>query len=184
MSVLPEIPVVDRPRYSKEKLPPYSYVPKQTPHPVSDPTGHWYGREEVVPPPLSPGDWHASETYLYAIDLFNHGYYWEAHEAWESLWHAAGREGTVADWLKALIKLAASLVKAREGNPRGVERHARRSLELIDLVAAEISESSFCGLSLARVEAIARGFLSELGNQTLDTNPALLISSWLELKKN
>ncbi|MER9222262.1 DUF309 domain-containing protein [Mesorhizobium sp. M0644] len=23
------------------------------------------------------------------IDLINHGYYWEAHEAWEPLWHAA-----------------------------------------------------------------------------------------------
>ncbi|TGQ49534.1 DUF309 domain-containing protein, partial [Mesorhizobium sp. M1C.F.Ca.ET.210.01.1.1] len=27
--------------------------------------------------------------FRWGIDLFNHGYYWEAHEAWEPLWHAA-----------------------------------------------------------------------------------------------
>ncbi|WP_394885884.1 DUF309 domain-containing protein (plasmid) [Mesorhizobium sp. AaZ16] len=26
---------------------------------------------------------------VWGIDRFNHGYYWEAHEAWEPLWHAA-----------------------------------------------------------------------------------------------
>ena len=50
-------------------------------------------------------------------DLLNHGFYWEAHEAWETLWHAAGRKGEIADFLKGLIKLAAAAVKAREGNP-------------------------------------------------------------------
>jgi len=29
--------------------------------------------------------------WLYAVDLFNGGWYWEAHEAWEGFWHALGR---------------------------------------------------------------------------------------------
>ena len=32
--------------------------------------------------------------------LFNAGYYWEAHEVWEGLWHAYGRRGATADVLK------------------------------------------------------------------------------------
>ena len=54
------------------------------------------------------------------IALFNAGYYWEAHEAWEGLWHAHGRDGPTADVLKGLIKLAAAGVKVREGRPHGV----------------------------------------------------------------
>lgn len=46
--------------------------------------------------------------YLRGIDLFNHGFYWESHEAWEAVWISAGRRGSVADFLKALIKVAAA----------------------------------------------------------------------------
>jgi len=118
----------DRPRYTELALPPYSYVPGHTPHPVSDPAGHMFGRPLPVAQPLQPENWQASTEYRYGADLFNHGYYWESHEAWESLWHAVGRKGPVADLLKGLIKLAAAGVKAREGNPRGVRRHAVRNL--------------------------------------------------------
>ena len=39
------------------------------------------------------------------IEHFNARRFWEAHEAWEALWHAAGRHGPTADFLKGLIKL-------------------------------------------------------------------------------
>ena len=61
------------------------------------------------------------------IDLFNAGYYWEAHEVWEEVWHACGRRGTRADILRALIKLAAAGVKVREQQEHGVRTHAQRS---------------------------------------------------------
>jgi hypothetical protein len=61
--------------------------------------------------------------------LFNAGYYWEAHEVWEGLWHANGRRGATADVLKGLIKLAAAGVKVREGQQHGVRTHARRAGE-------------------------------------------------------
>ena len=67
---------------------------------------------------------------LFGIDLFNAGYYWESHVAWESLWLAAGRQGPVADLLKGLIKLAAAGVKALEGKPEGVKSHSGRAAEL------------------------------------------------------
>lgn len=179
-----------RPRYSTASLPPYSYVPGHTPHPISDPAGHQYALHQdaqhgpdASTDPLDELQWRASAEYLSGVDLFNHGFYWEAHEAWESLWHAAGRSGRVADWLKALIKLAAAAVKAREGNPRGVERHARRSLELVDIVTEQLSPGTvhFCGLSIPLVEAIARGLACEAKHRFQGPQPDLLLESWLRL---
>jgi len=112
------------PRYVPHRpLPPYSYVPGRNPHPISDPQGHMHGAEEKTEK--------ESDDWLFGFDLFNHGYYWEAHEAWEQAWIAAGRKGEKADVLKGLIKLAAAGVKAREGKPAGVRRHARRAEQLL-----------------------------------------------------
>jgi predicted metal-dependent hydrolase len=69
--------------------------------------------------------------------LFNAGYYWEAHEAWEGLWHAHGRLGPTANVLKGLIKLAAAGVKVRQGQPHGIITHARRAASLFEAARAE-----------------------------------------------
>jgi predicted metal-dependent hydrolase len=63
------------------------------------------------------------------VALFDAGYYWEAHEAWEALWHAEGRRGATADVLRGLIKLAAAGIKVRERREPGVRTHARRAAE-------------------------------------------------------
>jgi hypothetical protein len=114
-----------------ESFPAYSYVPGLWPHPHSDPDGHRFG------PPFPPAqidDLANDPTFRLGIDLFNSGYYWEAHEAWEHLWHAAGRSGELADLLKALIQLAVAGVKVREGRPDGARSHAKRAAELFALV--------------------------------------------------
>ncbi len=143
-----------RPRYSELAFPPYSYVPGHTPHPVSDPAGHLFGQPHQSAKPLQPENWQASAEYRYGADLFNHGFYWEAHEAWESLWHAVGRKGRVAEFLKGLIKLAAAGVKAREGNPRGVRRHAVRAKVLLSGDSKYESVEEFCGLNLEQLLAM------------------------------
>src|SRR6476661_8020059 len=107
-----------------EPLPPYSYVTGLFPHPTRDPLGHSFGNSAPASAPVDPSNWSASRAYLVGCDLFNLGYYWEAHETWEGLWHACGRRGMTADFLKGLIKLAAAGVKAREGRRQGVARHA------------------------------------------------------------
>src|SRR4051812_27715407 len=100
-------PEASLPRYCPQRpLPPYGYVPGLAPHPTSDPRGHSFGQHEPRPTPLSESIFRDNAPYLSAIDLFNHGYYWEAHEAGDSLWHGAGRSGPTADFLKGLIKLA------------------------------------------------------------------------------
>ena len=125
-----------RPRLVPElPLPPYAYVPGRFPHPVSDPAGHQFAARPAIPTPLEAGAWWSNQAYLWSFDLFNHGYYWESHETWEGLWHAAGRKGTTADFLKGLIKLAAAGVKNLAGTPRGVKSHAGRAAELWRAVA-------------------------------------------------
>ena len=120
-------------RIENEPLPPYSYVPGGPwPHPTSSPQGHSANHPREVMPPIIEDDWAASSVYLRGVELFNAGYYWEAHEAWEALWHAHGRKGPTADVLKALIKLAAAGVKVREGQVHGIVTHAFRAANLFE----------------------------------------------------
>lgn len=125
------------PRLSDQPFPAYAHLPGVTPHPIRDPAGHSY---KVRPPEIAPPDpdeWSTCPLYCLGIDLFNSGYYWEAHEAWEAVWVAARRRGALADFLKALIKLAAGAVKIREGTPAGARRHLRRAMELFEIVARQ-----------------------------------------------
>jgi len=107
---------------------------------------------------------------LYGVDLFNHGYYWEAHESWEVLWLACGRSGRTAGFLKGLIKLAAAGVKARENNPRGMQRHGRRAAELFRQTAHELAVEDIRFMGLPMTELI--GFAGEIANRaiTVDTS--------------
>ena len=115
---------------SSEPLPPYSYVPGGPwPHPISSPGGHWFAHRPRKVEPADGAQGSRSPTFLRGVELFNAGYYWEAHEVWEGLWHAFGRQGATADVLKGLIKLAAAGVKVREGQEHGVRTHARRAGE-------------------------------------------------------
>ena len=101
-----------RPRWLPQKsFPPYAYLPGREPHPVRDPTGHSY---HVEPIPVAAEASLGSDVFLWGLDLFNHGYYWEAHEAWEGLWQVADRDGPLRMLFKGLILLSAAGVKIRE----------------------------------------------------------------------
>jgi hypothetical protein len=146
------------PRYVPDRpLPPYTYVPGRSPHPVSDPAGHQFGKAPEPADVLDVERWHTNRTYLYGIDLFNHGYYWEAHEAWEGLWRQCGRKGTTADFLKALIHLAAAGVKHLVGIAAGLKSHTRRAAELFRNVAGVKGTETdwFLGLRLKGLHDVA-----------------------------
>jgi hypothetical protein len=147
LRLLPDVP-----------LPAYRFVPGQSPHPYADPHGHHYAPDLPAPQAPLPERWRDSPDYLLGLDLFNAGFFWEAHEMWERLWHLCGRRGETADFLKALIKLAAAGVKHGEGKPAGVLSHARRAAELWRRLAAK--HDTFLGLPLAelieRAEQIER----------------------------
>lgn len=102
-------------------LPRYAYLPGKFPHPVRDPAGHSFGAGNDS----QLAD--ASEEFVWGADLFNQGYYWEAHEAWELLWQQAESATPQRLFYKALILLAAAGVKLREGKPRPSARHYGRA---------------------------------------------------------
>jgi uncharacterized protein len=157
----------------EEPLPPYAFVPKSGyPHPTTDPAGHSFDVRHAQPPALDPDRWQESKPYLYGIDLFNERFYWEAHESWESLWHACGRRGMVADFLKALIKLAAAGVKHAEGMPGGTRTHARRAAELWKGLARSLGEGNalFLGLRIKELIALAE----EIGRDGWPVRPVIL----------
>jgi predicted metal-dependent hydrolase len=89
-----------------------------------------------------------SPDFLRGVALFNAGYYWEAHEVWEGLWHAYGRRGVLADVIKALIKLAAAGVKVREGQEHGVRVHASRAAQLFAAARTSAGVGHQLGLDL------------------------------------
>jgi len=153
----------DSQRFTTTPFPSYSYVPGQQPHPTSHVDGHSYGHPEPVVENFNVEHWRECSTFLFGIDLFNASFFWESHEQWEAVWNSLGRTGIQADFIKALIKLAAAKVKLREGKAQGVERHARRALELFEGVGKEFEQ--LCGLKLASLCEQARALAANAETQ-------------------
>lgn len=104
---------------------------------------------EVKVHALNPKDPRSNEDYLYGLDLFNHGYFWESHVWWEALWNEAGRKGELADFLKGLIKLAAGGVKINLSQEEVSIGHIDRALELLSPLAQRYD--SFAGIELEKL---------------------------------
>jgi hypothetical protein len=119
-------------------LPAYTYVPGGPwPHPKRLPEEHSkIGSGSVNDRSSADESWWKAK-FLRGVKLFNAGYYWEAHEVWEELWHVEGRRGPTAELLKGLIKLAAAGVKVREGRENGVRTHCRRAAESFATAAGQ-----------------------------------------------
>lgn len=116
-------------RYIPEKdFPPYAFVPGKHPHPEKE-NGHMFNTD-VSSHKLE--NFQDCPAYLYAVDLYNHGYYWESHVWWECLWHLENRKGDTADFLKALIKLAAGRLKMKMNQEEVANNHILRAFELIE----------------------------------------------------
>ncbi len=86
-------------------FPPYRYVPGFNAHPLKHQDGH-----------RSPRPQERGEALLYARDLFDHRFYWEAHEVWEALWKQTS-PGPERERLQGLIQAAAFLLKRHMGHP-------------------------------------------------------------------
>jgi predicted metal-dependent hydrolase len=153
---------VDPPAPGGAGLPPHAYVPGHRPHPTRDPRGHAYGKPQDPPPAaLDPDAWRESLPYLRGIELFEHGYYWEAHEAWEGLWIAAGREGPVAELLRGLILLAAAGVKIRQGRGAGAATLGSRAQRCFERARQQHGTERMAGLALAELLAFAEHVQAE-----------------------
>ncbi len=114
----------DPPRYSRRPFPPYAFVPGRTPHPTRDPDGHSFGMQPDAPASFDAEAGAGNQDFLYAIDLINHDYWWEAHEALEGLWIAAGRRTPAGQFLQGLIQIAVAMLKRHQGMTDAAQRLA------------------------------------------------------------
>lgn len=165
----------ETPRYSRQPLPAYRFVPGRTPHPTRDPEGHSYGAKEQAVPAFDPNDWASCGPFLYGVDLFNRGYWWEAHEAWESLWKTAGRRTELGLFLQGLIQVSVSQLKLLQGFGEAAERLAREGLIKLSLV-----RGTYLGIDVATFSAAVQRTLRP-GSQTplvisLETSQAQRLS--------
>jgi hypothetical protein len=122
------------------------------PHPVEHPDGHMRQSDSTIDhkPELCPPEaWQSSVAYLYGVDLYNFGYWWEAHEAWEGLWHPAGRESIQGEFLQALIQTTAAAIKLHTRRPRGVRVLLERAGGHFDHVRTTMGSDLYMGLNLA-----------------------------------
>ena len=143
-------------------FPRYAFLPGRDPHPTRDPGGHSFGHAEAPPPCLPPARWRESAPYLWGTDLYNHGYLWEAHEAWEGLWHASKRDRIQALFLQGLIQCAAAWLKIPMQQPQGVARLSALALEKL----AEVERASggrYMGLELGAFRAAVAEFAAAPG---------------------
>jgi len=87
--------------------------------------------------------------FLEGVDHFNSRRFWEAHEAWETLWLSA--ESDLEQFLQGLIQIAAAYHHIQRGTYRGAPRlfaAGLKRLEPFPLVC--------CGIDRSDVDAAAR----------------------------
>jgi uncharacterized protein len=113
-------------------------------------------RPRAAVEPFDESRWRECERYLHGVDLFNAGFYWEAHEAWEAAWMTCGRRSAEWTFLKGLIKLTAGLWKERS-QAGGGSRLLRSACEHFDRVRIETGSAWFAGLELEALASIAGG---------------------------
>ncbi|MEW6245412.1 MAG: DUF309 domain-containing protein [Nitrospirota bacterium] len=152
----PEPPDLNWPRYSCRPFPSYRFVPGRNPHPRRDPRGHSYHLPEARPAPFSPEAWAQSEDFLYGIDLYNFAYWWESHEVFEGLWHAAGHQSEQGRFFQAFIHLAAAHLKRFTDQEPAANR-----LFVSGLARLERFPPLFMGVDVARLTAGIRSALAD-----------------------
>lgn len=138
-------------RYCDIPFAAYRFIPGQTPHPTADPRGHSYRAPGTPEPEVAlvlPDAWATSADYLYGCDLYNHAYWWEAHEAWEGLWQLADKEGIQGLFLQGLIQSSACHLKQFVGHANGVVRLRRSSIGYLRTVLDRLGDASYMGLDL------------------------------------
>lgn len=170
---------VELPRYAPERsFPPYAFLPGRDPHPERDPKGHSYGHERPEAEYFPSQSWRQNGDYLWGVDLYNHGYLWEAHEAWEGLWHRAKHDHLQAEHLQGLIQCAAASLKIPMGQARGLALLGQQGTRRLELVSKE-GAPEYMGIDLPSFVAAFRRFVDSQP-ESADQRPRLELELELE----
>ncbi len=113
-------------RFCERSLPPYRFDKHKSPHPTQHPDGHFRDKVTLTCPDLASSCWRECEGYLYALDLFNHGYFWACHEILEDLWHAVDHATPVGHFIQGFIQCTITHWHATAGRKREAENILQR----------------------------------------------------------
>jgi predicted metal-dependent hydrolase len=107
--------------YPSLPLPESSYVPGQTSLKKRKEFHGWKPPETT--PFTGENHWRDNAFYLFGLDCFNEGHYWEAHEVWSDPLRASrGLDDRQYNFFKALIQISAVMLhlKCEKHVPAGV----------------------------------------------------------------
>ncbi len=168
-------------RFSTISFPAYRYVPTQNPHPVIHPDGHSFGKEETEIERILPEHWQKNSLYLYGIDLFNYGYWWEAHEAWETIWLKTKKFDLEGQYLQGLIQMSAALLKLYQGNKKSFFKLYQEASKRLNFCLSELKKlnlKNFMGLHLSKWLAEMTQFKEKIESQKIKSLDAIEDSSF------
>ena len=106
--------------------------------------------------PLTTEAWAENEDFLFGVDLFNAGYFWEAHAFWERLWALEDTPSEIRRVLRSIIQTAAACLKVRQ------EQHAG-ARKLLDRAGLESLDERKLGIDLLALAREARRFVEGEG---------------------
>lgn len=124
-------------------------MPGRAPHPTRDAGGHSFNQMPAALAPFDPALWRSCDPYLYGIDLFNCGFYWEAHESLEAVWVAAGRRTEAGRFIQGLIQIAVAHLKEIQGFDATAKKMALKGIEKLGVrrrTYLGVDVCAFCAL--------------------------------------
>ncbi len=106
----------------------------------------------------SPAD---SPAFAHGLALYEQGAYWDAHEAWESLWRD-DRDAAWSDFVQALIQVAAAFHKLYK------QQRASNAARILDRAIARLEQypSPYFEIDLAALRTALRASAQRVGALT------------------
>lgn len=102
-----------------------------------------------MPRPADRGPAGLADRFRYGVDLYNNGYWWEAHEAWEAVWLRLQPNSAMRHGVQGLIQAANCHLKIHLGQARAARSLARDLERLFDAALLHTPELTIEGLAVA-----------------------------------
>ena len=146
-------------------------VPRYAPHRPLPARAFVPGREGSVRPieglsklearTFAPEKWRENEAWLFGVDLWNNGFLWEAHEAWESIWRVPF-DAEQSEFLRGMIQCAASALKLTIGNASSATKLSQSGLERLEKVTLSPT-GRYMGLDVRSFSNAFRAYIAANG---------------------
>lgn len=106
---------------------------------------------------------------MLGCDLYNHAFWWEAHEVWEAVWRRTDRTGTLGRFFKTLIQVSAAHLILHMGNGPSADALLVRAERNADRVCSAIPALPYMGLHLDEwMLAVRRYYDNLLQNKVME----------------